>query len=161
MLGQVCLANGLTDQAVEAIERSIKLNPNDLDGLPFLAQALSMQGKPDEAIARIKEATLSYPDLRQWHRTQTAIAHFVARRYTESVAAMEALGDLPPWAATWYAAALAQLGREDEAKKMIAEYYRNAPRFSLASRLRGFKHDEDREHYAEALRKAGLEGEPQ
>jgi tetratricopeptide (TPR) repeat protein len=120
-----------------------------------------MQGKPDEAIAWIEEATLSYPDLRQWHRAQAAIAHFVARRYTESVAAMEALGDLPPRAATWYAAALAQLGREDEAKKMIAEYYRNAPRFSLASRLRGFKHDEDREHYAEALRKAGLKGEPQ
>ena len=158
-LGQVCLSNGLTDQAVEAIERGIEINPNDSDGLGFLAQALSMQGKPDEAIARIDEAVRNDPNPRQWHRTQTAIAHFIARRYSESVEAMEGLGDPPDWAATWYAPALAQLGREDEAKKVIEEFLRRAPPFAYKSRLRGFKFDEDRQHYAEALRKAGLEGE--
>ncbi len=156
-LGQVCLANGLADQAVDAMERGIELNPNDSDGLPFLAQALSMQGKPDDAIARINEAKRINPGLRDWHRAQTVIAHFVARRYAEAVAVMEGLGDPTPWVATWYAASLAQLGRVDEAKKVIADYLDDAPPFALAGRLRGFKHEEDRQHYAEALRKAGLE----
>ena len=156
-LGQVCLSNGLTDQAVEAIERGIEINPNDSDGLGFLAQALSMQGRPDEAIARIDEAVQANPNLRQWHRAQTAIAHFIARRYAESVEVMERLGDPPSWAATWYAAALVQLGREGEAKKVIEEYLRRSPPLAYKSRLRGFKFDEDRRHYAEALRKAGLE----
>ena len=156
-LGQVCLSNGLTDQAVEAIERGIEINPNDSDGLGFLAQALSMQGRPDEAIARIDEAVQANPNLRQWHRVQTAIAHFIARRYAESVEVMEGLGDPPSWAATWHAAALVQLGREGEAKKVIQEYRRRSPPFAYKSRLRGFKFDEDRQHYAEALRKAGLE----
>ncbi len=137
-LGQVCLANGLTDQAVDAMEHALELNPNDSDGLPFLAQALSMQGKPDEAIARIGEATRINPGLRQRHRAQTVAAHFVARRYAEAVEAMEGLGDPAPWVATWYAAALAQLGREDEAKKVIMEYQRHAQPFAFASRLRGF-----------------------
>ena len=141
------------------MEHALELNPNDSDGLPFLAQALSIQGKPDEAIARIVEATRINPALRQWHRAQTVIAHFVARRYAEAVDAMEGLDDPTSWVATWYAAALAQLGREDEAKKVIAEYQRAAPPFAFASRLRGFKHDEDRQYYAEALRKAGLGGE--
>ena len=158
-LGQVCLANGLTDQAVEAMERGIELNPNDSDGLPFLAQALSMQGKPDEAIARIDEAMRINPGQREWHRAQTVITHFIARRYAEAVEAREGLSDPTSWTATWYAASLAQLGREDEAKKVMAEYLRHAPLNALAIRLRGFKHDDDRQHYADALRKAGLEGE--
>ena len=62
----------------------------------------------------------------------------------------------------FHAAALAQLGREDEAKKMIADFRRQASAnasLPYAYYLRGFKHDEDREHYTEALRKAGLEGD--
>ena len=156
-LGQVCLASGLTDQAVDAMERGFELNPNDPDGLMFLAQALCMQGKPDEAIARVSEASRINPNLAQWQRTQTAIAHFVARRYEESIVAMEGVGDLPPWVSTWYAAALVKAGREADARRVIAEYRRNAPKYVFVSHLKGFKHDEDRQHYADALRQAGLE----
>ena len=67
-----------------------ELNPNDSDGLGFLAQALCLQGKPDEAIARISEAARINPGLRLERRAQTAMAHFVARRYAESIEAMEA-----------------------------------------------------------------------
>ena len=102
-LGEVCLGKGLTDQAGEAIERGIELNPNDADGLGFLVHALCLQGNPDEAIARIGEATWTNPSLRSERRAQTAMAHFVARRYAESVEAMEGLGDPPGSAVTWYA----------------------------------------------------------
>ena len=158
-LGQVCLANGMTDQAVEAIERGIELNPNDSDGLDFLAQALCMQGRPDEAIARVGEAARMNPGKTQWHDAQVAIAHFVARRHAESVAAMERLHDPPLWTTPWYAAALAEVGREAETRELIATHRAGAPAFSLQSHLRGFKHDADREHYAQALRKAGLEAD--
>ena len=160
-LGEVCLSNGLTDQAVEAIERGIELNPNDSGGPGFLVQALCLQGKPDQAIARIHEATRLYPGLRAEHRAQTAMAHFVARRYEESVAAVEGFDDPSGSAVTWYAAALARLGRSDEAGKVIADFRRiaapDAVRGIFWLHIRGFKHDEDREHYADALRKAGLE----
>ena len=44
---------------------------------------------------------------------------------------------------------------------MHKRFRRNAPpdaiRGMIWLHLRGFKHDEDREHYADALRRAGLE----
>ena len=160
-LGLVYLSNGKADQAVQAIEHGIELNPNDPDGLTFLATALCLQGNPDEAIARVSEAARTNPGLRLERRAETAMFHFVARRYAESVEAMEGLGDPPGSAVTWYAAALARLGREDEARKMIADFRRNAPGDAVRGMfwlsLRGFKHDEDREHYADALRRAGIE----
>ena len=151
-LGMVYIANGKTDQAVQAIERGIELNPT----------ALCLQGKPDEAIARVSEAARTNPGLRLERRAETAMFHFVARRYTESVEAVQGLDDPPASAVMFHAAALAQLGREDEAKKMIADFRRQAPASAslpYAHYLRGFKYDEDREHYGDALRKAGLEGD--
>ena len=96
-LGWVCLANGLTDQAADAIERGIELNPNDSDGLGMLAYALCMQGKPDEAIARFDEATRINPIMRPYRNAVAAIAHFVARRYQDSVEAVEGINDPDPW----------------------------------------------------------------
>ena len=158
-LGNVLLVSGKPDQAVEAIERGIELNPNDADGLAMLANVLCLLGKPDEAIARVSEATRIDPGPER--RAQSAMAHFVARRYAESVEAMEGLDDPPATGVTWYAAALVQLGREDEARKVIADFRRHAPPNAIPAMLwfylRGFKHDEDREHFAAALRRAGLE----
>ena len=159
-LGWVCLSNGLTDQAVSAIERGIELNPNDSDGLGMLAYALCMQGKPDEAIARIDEATRINPILQTYRNAMAGMAHFLAGRYQESVEAAEGMTDPEPWMSTWYAAALVHVGREEDAKRVIAEYRRDAPAHQVAGNLRRFKNDQDRERYAAALSKAGLEEAP-
>ncbi|MCH8113437.1 MAG: tetratricopeptide repeat protein [Proteobacteria bacterium] len=155
-LGNVYLAGGKPDQAVEALERGIELNPNDSDGIAILAHALCLQGKSDEAIARINEAAQINPGFRQLQPALAGLAHFVARRYAEAVAAMEGLDELPPWFMPWFAAALAQLGREEEAKEIIARYLRTPLPWAFASHIRRFKHAEDRDHFAEALRNAGL-----
>ncbi len=154
-LGNVYLASGKPDQAVEAFRRGIELNPNDSDGLGMLAHALCLQGKPDEAIARINEAAQINPGFRHWRPALVGLVHFVARRYAEAVAAMEGLDEVAPWFMTWYAAALAQLGREEEAKELIARYLRTPLPWAFESHIRRFKHAEDRDHFAEALRKAG------
>jgi uncharacterized protein HemY len=44
-LGQVCLSKGLHDEALEALEIAVTLNPNDADGYVFLAQALNRIGR--------------------------------------------------------------------------------------------------------------------
>jgi hypothetical protein len=58
----------------------------------------------------------------------------------------------------WLAAAYGQLGREQEAKAAAAEYLTLTPDFSISRHLEllPFQRPEDREHYAEGLRKAGL-----
>jgi hypothetical protein len=59
------------------------------------------------------------------------------------------------------AAALAQLGRIDEAKDGLARAQQDKALWGAGlnqafTRVRQFKHAEDGEHYVEALRKAGL-----
>ena len=58
----------------------------------------------------------------------------------------------------WLAVAYAQLGREQEAKAAAEEYLRRTPDFSLASHLEmlNFQRAQERDHYADGLRKAGL-----
>jgi hypothetical protein len=60
----------------------------------------------------------------------------------------------------WSAAALAQIGRDGEANEMIVRYQQSAQPWIFASHIRYFKRAEDREHYAEALRKAGFVEDP-
>lgn len=155
-LGNVYLASGLTDQAVQAMERGIELNPNDSDGFAMLAYALCLQGNPDEAIARFSEAMQINPALRPWRNVLLGFTHFVAHRYAEAVTAFESLPETFPWVMIWLTAALAQLGREEEAQEMIARYRKSELPWVFESHVRQFKRAEDREHFAEALRKAGL-----
>ena len=46
-LGQICLSKGLYEEALDALETAIALNPNDADGYAFLARALSFAGRPE------------------------------------------------------------------------------------------------------------------
>ena len=155
-LGNVFLAGGASDQAVQAMERGIELNPNDSEGFAMLAYALCLQGNPDEAIARFSEAMLINPAMRPFRNVMLGFTHFVTHRYSEAVEAFEGLPETFPWVMTWLAAALAQMGREEEAKELIARYRRSAMPWAFASHIRQFKRAEDREHFAEALRRAGL-----
>jgi adenylate cyclase len=156
-LGQVCLDKGLHDEAVEAFETAIALNPNDADGYVFLAETLSFAGRPDEAIDLIEKAQRLNPASR-WYAWQLAAAFYVARRYEDAVAALRKGRPLVAMGYRWLAVACGQLGREQDAKAAAEEYLRRSPDYSLATHLETmpFQHAEDREHYVEGLRKAGL-----
>jgi adenylate cyclase len=157
-LGQVCLSKSLHDDALEALETAISLNPNDADGYVFLAETLTFAGRPDEAIDLIEKAQRLNPAAPRWYAWNLGTAFYVARRYEDAVAALRKGRPLVAMAYRWLAAAYGQLGREHDAKAAAEEYLRRTPDFSLASHLEmvPFLHAEDRDHYVEGLRKAGL-----
>jgi len=157
-LGQVCLSKGLHDEALEALETAIALNPNDADGYVFLAQALTRVGRPDEAIDLIERAQRLNPAAPRWYTWYLGIALYLARRYDGAVTALRRGRPLNSMAYRWLAAAYGQLGREQDAKAAAEEYLKLTPDFSLARHLEmlHFQHAEDRDHYAEGLRKARL-----
>ncbi len=159
-LGQVCLSNGLHDEALEALETAIALNPNDADGYAFLARALSFAGRPEEAIELVEKAQRLNPAAPRWYALNLGMALYLARRYDDAVAAFRKGRPLGDVGYRWLAAAYGQLGREQDAKAAAAEYLKLTPDFSLARHLEmlQFQHAEDREHYADGLRKAGLPG---
>jgi tetratricopeptide (TPR) repeat protein len=157
-LGQVCLSKGLHDEALEALETAIALNPNDADGYVFLAQALNRAGRPEEAISLVEKAQRLNPAAPRWYTWNLGIAYYLARRYDDAVTALRRGRPLGAMAYRWLAASYAQLGREPDAKAAAEEYLKLTPDFSIAGHLEmlHFQHAGDREHYAEGLRKAGL-----
>jgi adenylate cyclase len=157
-LGQVCLAKGLHDEAFEAFETAIALNPNDADGYAFLARALTFAGRPDEAIELVERAQRLNPASPRWYAWHLGMALYVARRYDDAAATFRKTRPLGDVAYRWLAAAYGQLGREQDATAAAEAYLKLTPDFSIGHHLEvlRFQHAEDREHYAEGLRKAGL-----
>jgi adenylate cyclase len=157
-LGQVCLSKGLHDEAIEAFETAVSLNPNDTDGYVFLAQALSRVGRPDEAIDLIERAQRRNPAAPRWYAWYLGVALYLARRYDDAVTALRRGQPLGDTGYRWLAAAYGQLGREQDAQAAAAAYLKLTPDFSIGRHLEmmHFRRAEDREHYAEGLRKAGL-----
>ena len=157
-LGQVCLSKGLHDEALEALETAITLNPNDADGYVFLAQALNRTGRPEEAISLVEKAQRLNPAAPPWYTWNLGIAYYLARRYDDAVTALRRGRPLGAMAYRWLAASYAQLGRDLEAKAAAEEYLKRTPDFSLARHLEmlHFQQADDRDHYTEGLRKAGL-----
>jgi adenylate cyclase len=157
-LGQICLSKGLHDEALEALETAIALNPNDADGYAFLSRALTFAGRADEAIELIEKAQRLNPSAPRWYAWNLGMALYIARRHDEAVNAFRKGAPLGDVGYRWVAAAYGQLGREQEAKAAAAEYLKLTPDFSIGRHLEllPFQRPEDREHYAEGLRKAGL-----
>ena len=156
-LGQVLMSQGRLDKAVNAFNRGIELNPNDADGYAFLAFVNCYLGEPEKAIELIEHSLQLNASSATWRRTFFVIAYFVARRYEEAVDAMYRLESPPYFIYRWFAAALAHLGRTEEAWTAFEEYLQHNPGFSLAKHLKTlrFRKPEDAEHYAEGLRRAG------
>jgi adenylate cyclase len=157
-LGQVCLSKGLHDEALEALETAIALNPNDADGYAFLARALSFAGRPEEAIDLMGKARRLNPAAPRWYAWNLGMALYLARRYDDAVAAFRRGSPLGDVGYRWLAAAYGQLGREQDAQAAAAEYLKLTPDFSIGRHLEmlHFRRAEDREHYVDGLRKAGL-----
>ena len=157
-LGQVYLWGDEHEKAAEAFERGVALNPNDADGYAFLAQAVALRGEGARALELLNKALSINPTPPPWHRSQFVMAHFAARDYDAAVAAMRALDNPPMTAYRWTIAALGHLARPDEAKPYVEKYMHRYPDFTISdhgARL-NFKHDEDRAHYLEGLRLAGM-----
>jgi len=147
------------DLAEQHYRHAIELNPNYPNSLHGMGFLLIFSGKPDEGIAWLTEAKRLDPyfdSARHWRTL--VLAHFVARRYDEAVAAFSRATTAPVWVQAYLAACHAMLEQNDLAKECTAEVARRAPDFS-ATRLAAkepYRRAADREHLLEGLRKAGL-----
>ena len=157
---------GRYDEALELAERAIRLHPNSVFVRNRAGAVYGANGKSDKAIAQFEAAQRMNPrDARSSTFTFTGIsgAHLFARRFDDAIYwGRRALTVTPAAnvARRHVAAALAHLGRLDEARAEIAELLKYQPNASLArSRHSSFRHDWMYELYLDGLRKAGLREE--
>ncbi len=148
------------DAAIAEFERAFALNPNFIDNR--VALALIYVCEPARAI-EVLEGNIRLDPFQPllYSFGFMGRANYMLKCYGEAVRlCRECASRLPnlQWPHTMLAAAYAQSGHLEEARKEAAEVLRINPGFTIESykRLAVFKDPKDVEHRLDGLRKAGL-----
>ncbi|MDP6953866.1 MAG: adenylate/guanylate cyclase domain-containing protein, partial [Alphaproteobacteria bacterium] len=122
-------------RAIEQVEIALRLGPNHGYVLGIAAVVLSPLGHTERAIALLEQAMRLSPNHLNWYPLVVAESHLLAGRHQMALDALEAAkADIvPQWRAWIRVAALGGLGRDDEARRAVAERLEDEPGFSIAS----------------------------
>ncbi len=163
-LGRAHLARGEYEASLSALETATRLNPTMAQAHCGLGDSLAYAGRLEESVARFEEAIrLSPNDPYRWaFLMYGAVAHLF-RKDHEKAADWGAQAARVPnshyWANAVLTAALGHLGRTAEAQEACRDLLRLNPAFTCSfarDRLFYLEIDEQREHYIEGLKKAGV-----
>jgi len=158
MLAFVYLARGEYDRAIVEIRRAIEINPSDATGYASLGSMLMWTGDAEAAIAAIEKARVFDPALQPDYINILGMAYYLAGRHATAVATLEPIAgsdaDYSVYASL--AAAYAELGRAEDAKRAAAEVTRRWPFFKTAAFVDQWRDSKSRQLIADGLTKAGL-----
>ena len=162
ILAYMHVMQGRYDAAQEAIRRAVGLNPYDMGARGVQGICHLMVGEHREAIELLSMAAQrGNSDPRYQFGASSAFSHYLLGQYDACLSwAREALYLNPNHLQVLAirAAALAQLGRSEEAAKAAEALLGNYPNFSVERHLRNFhwRNPDDLAHYREGLLKAGV-----
>jgi len=157
------------DEAIADARRAIANDPNDANGYIVLANALSFDGKPTEALDAVDRATRLNPHYQSSYLYQRGLAQFVAKRLTEAATSLEGAIAMNPdehWSQRLLLATYGSLGRRSDAEKLAATMRSQDKRGLMANRdplsihalayWYPFSKPEDAKRFADGLAKAGI-----
>jgi TolB-like protein/Flp pilus assembly protein TadD len=158
LLGNVHTFRGNYEAALAEAEQALELNPSDALARSLRAGVLLWTGRIEESIAASEAALRVDPRLSSVGMFNLALAYYLAGRYR--AAAQTALA-VEPRARTVFleavhAAALAQLGDDQGARRIAAQVRRLDPFFDVERFGGRLVNPAHREKAQEGLRKAGL-----
>jgi adenylate cyclase len=153
---------GHHESAETLSQRALSLAPHDALTLNSVGQVRLFRGDTDAAVEPLSAAwrLAEHEPWRHHIATNLAFAHYLAGRYEAAWAwtrrGLEASEYLQLRAIG--AAALAQLGRAEDADRQMSHVTESWPLASTSLLLRNvqWEHEEDIEHYRQGLEKAGL-----
>jgi TolB-like protein/DNA-binding winged helix-turn-helix (wHTH) protein/Tfp pilus assembly protein PilF len=149
-------------KALVEAQAAIQYDPNYANAHVLLATLLYYAGRPEEGLARIREAMQINPHHPYNYHFHLGQAYFVLRRYREAIDAFNlglASNPASERMRVWLAAALAQSGDLESAKWESEQIRAADPGFSLQRMTQTFpfKNPADLEHFLDGLRLAGLQ----
>ena len=152
---------GEHDLARHHIERAIKLNPNDYNVMKYAALVLAYLGDHGEGLDWIRMLLRHDPNVRTAVQEIIFDVYYMARRYEDAIESIKGWRDPPPHLLAELSAAYAQAGRMDDARATLARYQKTWPAGDtgnnfVRAHVRMCALSEDREHWLEGYRKAGL-----
>jgi len=161
-LGSVYVWKKQHAQAIAEAERTLVLNPNDVDGYGTLAEVLNFAGQPEKAAGLAEKALRLNPTYPIFSLFELGWAYQLLGRYEEAITTLKKVVVHAPdhlHAHMVLAVSHSELGQEEEARAEAAEILRINPDYSLeVDRQRApFKDPAVSERVFAALRKAGLQ----
>jgi adenylate cyclase len=150
------------DKAISEAEKAVSLSPNSAVGYWALGTALSLSGRPQEAIPMLqKSLRLSPVPVHSQVLGMLAISYSSLGQHEEAIATykkvLQIYGPDHMMAHIGLAVTYAGMGREIEARAEGAEVLRVDPKFSWERWVKGLPFDQSRkDRIADALRKVGL-----
>lgn len=163
MLGMAELFGRNFDAGYEHLQKGISLNTNSAVGHGNMSAYYGVMGDYEQAqLSRQKAFALSPRDpLRAFWRGGEGIGAYLAGAYEACVQnAREGLKEAPGYASLMRqeAAALAMLGREDEARASMDRLLHQMPELKVSQvrHMVPVRYPEDHERWLEGLRRAGL-----
>ena len=148
---------------ISSFRRALDLNPNSAAANAHLGHALAFAGQHGEAIERAEVAIRMSPfdPMTALSLGTIAVAHYTAGRYTEAVRFTQQAAQLRPGfqgAHRLHCASLAQAGRLEEARTVLASIRDQQPQLSVAWIKANVPYQTAAllERFLEGMRKAGL-----
>ncbi|HSA72214.1 MAG TPA: adenylate/guanylate cyclase domain-containing protein [Burkholderiales bacterium] len=158
ILGSIHSFTGHYEAALAEVDRAIELNPSDALARSLRGGVLLWTGRIEEAIAACEGARRFDPRLSAEGMFNLALAYYLAGRYREAVQTAVAVepGSRTVFLRIVQAAALAQLGEAEEARREAEEARRLDPFSDLRLFGQRLVNPAHREKIQQGLRKAGL-----
>jgi TolB-like protein/Tfp pilus assembly protein PilF len=160
VLGYVSIFNGQGDLArgYEHFQRALQYNSNHADAQIFSADLSVLAGRPENALSQAEKAFQLNPFPPPYYYWLLTWILYAGQKYNQIVAL--AAKDVPKSIgfSRNHAAALAQLGRINEAREVASHFMRLVPQFTISSWLETlpFQNLADAESFREGYRMAGF-----
>jgi len=161
LLGLTQLLRGELDQALAMTERAVALAPNHAYIVAVSAVVLRAAGRMQEALRRIKRAVRLSPIYPMWYLMVLGSIYHLIGDHKNAVETLRGAVQREPESILhkpWFASALIEAQRADEAKSVSTDILRIEPEFSRTSwaQTLGFGDPETTTRLAENLAKVGL-----
>ncbi|RWE75042.1 MAG: tetratricopeptide repeat protein [Mesorhizobium sp.] len=120
-------------KAKAEFETALSMAPNEFEILTFYVTWAAMFGEPERGAELADRAISLNPNFPMWSTRPLNVAYFWAGRYEDALRMTDRLGpdNYDRWVGTFRAAALAALGRTDEARTLVAFILQKYPDLSI------------------------------
>jgi adenylate cyclase len=162
ILGRIHIFYHRYGEAKAELDRAIAINPSDANALAGRGNILMWSGQTDAAIEILELAQRIDPELNPLDRMALSLAYYLKRRYDAAIEQAE-LNLRKTSGANFsrvvLAAAYAQLGRSEDAARVVTTIHRVDPTFDAQEFGTKFLSAADLERLRDGLRKAGFSTE--
>jgi TolB-like protein/class 3 adenylate cyclase len=158
ILADVLIFAGRPEEGAAELAAALRINPNHADAWTFLGQLRAFEGSAVEGIDYLRKALRLNPYPPGWYYWLLGLAQYAAGRYEDAADTLRHEATRGMGSQRILAAALAQLGRREEAKAEAGQFLASHPHFSMQhwADTQPFRHETDRQHFIDGYVKAGL-----